>query len=811
VGYGYDGQGRMKTMTNWSGFSTLAGARVTTWNYDAYRGFLTSKTYDGGTAGPAYTYTSAGRLLTRLWARGTNTTYSYNTLGEISSIAYNDGNTPSVLYGYDRRGRQTTVTNGATVCTLSYNDAGELLSEAYTGGPLNGISITNGFDAFLRRTNLATLNSSAPLLQDSYTYDAASRLQKVSDGVNSGAYSYLANSPLVSQIAFTNNGALRMTTSKSYDNLNRLTSISSSNATPAVLDSHGYAYNNANQRTSVTNADGTYWIYQYDNLGQVISGVKYWSDNTVVAGQQFGYNFDTIGNRTSTQAGGDQNGANLRSSTYTANNLNQYSSRTVPAYLNVLGTANSNATVSLNITPTYRKGTYYRDELAVTNASGPVYLSVTNLAVLNNGTNADIITNITGNIFLPQTPENFAYDADGNLTNDGRWTYTWDAENRLISMTNNANVPSAARMRLDFIYDYQGRRVSKATVNGSTTNSWLRFVYDGWNLENELNGTNNAIIRSYMWGTDLSGSMQRAGGVGGLLAISSPTAAQFTCFDGNGNVTVLIDATNSIVTGQYEYAPYGEIIRTTGPTARLNPIRFSTKYQDDETDLLFYGYRYLNPTTGKWLNRDPMGELGGLNLYAFCSNASLNEFDALGQFSVWSIVSGVSSFLSGVALLDTGIGFVPGVILIIQGVSSVAEGITGENPAMDVTVKTLEHFNVNPRTGERIYHGVELVTGLITIKGLCKDAVQVVIKGQREITETTQFINYSFRNRRWVAGAIKITRIETATLSARILVGGKTVFDATDLAKNANETVTIIPLNPGGNPEPEPQLNINIK
>src|SRR6202012_5805167 len=55
VGYSYDYAGRMKTMTNWSGFSTLTGARVTTWNYDGQRGWLTSKAYPDS-HGPAYTY-----------------------------------------------------------------------------------------------------------------------------------------------------------------------------------------------------------------------------------------------------------------------------------------------------------------------------------------------------------------------------------------------------------------------------------------------------------------------------------------------------------------------------------------------------------------------------------------------------------------------------------------------------------------------------------------------------------------------------------------------------------------------------------
>lgn len=74
--------------------------------------------------------------------------------------------------------------------------------------------------------------------------------------------------------------------------------------------------------------DGTYWVYQYDSLGQVTSGKKYWLDGTPVAGQQFTYNFDTIGNQTQTRAGGDATGSSLRLANYTNNLLNQIKSRT---------------------------------------------------------------------------------------------------------------------------------------------------------------------------------------------------------------------------------------------------------------------------------------------------------------------------------------------------------------------------------------------------------------------------------------------------------------------------------------------------
>jgi RHS repeat-associated protein len=56
----------------------------------------------------------------------------------------------------------------------------------------------------------------------------------------------------------------------------------------------------------------------------------------------------------------------------------------------------------------------------------------------------------------------------------------------------------------------------------------------------------------------------------------------------------------------YEYNSFGELLRATGPMAKASPFRFSTKYQDDETDLVCYGKRYYNASTGRWLSRDPL-------------------------------------------------------------------------------------------------------------------------------------------------------------------------------------------------------------
>jgi hypothetical protein len=82
------------------------------------------------------------------------------------------------------------------------------------------------------------------------------------------------------------------------------------------------------------------------------------------------------------------------------NVLNQYTSRDVPGYVTVLGSANSNATVTMNLQRAYRYGSYFWDELSENNARAALYVALTNLAVLNNGTNADIIAANTGNVLI---------------------------------------------------------------------------------------------------------------------------------------------------------------------------------------------------------------------------------------------------------------------------------------------------------------------------------------------------------------------------------------------------------------------------
>ena len=627
VAYSYDYAGRMQTMTNWSNFSTSAGARVTTWNYDVYRGWLTNKAYADGN-GPVYTCTSAGRLSSRTWARTVggqplDTTYTYDNAGSLTNVVYSDS-TPSVTNNYDRLGRLTQIGGPSSTESLTYNLANEPLGESFSGGPLDGLSVTNGYDAYLRRTAVAL--STQPSTLSQFGYDAASRLSSVTNGQSTATYTYLANSPLISQITFKSNTVTRMTTSKQYDYLNRLTGISSSGSAgvpPAI--SFAYQYNPANQRTKDTLVDNSYWVYNYDSLGQVTSGHKYFYDQTPVPGQQFDYSFDDIGNRKQTLAGGDQAGGNQRQAAYMANNLNQVISRDYPGTNDVIGVAFATNSVTVNGQTAWRKGEYFWALVKTNNSAAAIYEPVT---IASGG------TNINGNLLLPKTPQTFVYDADGNLVSDGLWTNTWNAENRLIEVESQTSVPSAVRMKEEWSYLPDGRWNQRivSSWNGSVyvpqyTN---HFEWDGKVLLAILDQT-NGLVMSFMRGLDLGGSMQGAGGVGGLLAVSFKTnGTHFGAFDGNGNVAALISAADGTCSANYEYDPFGQAIRITGSVGKLNPIRFSTQFANDVTGDLKYFYRIYGPGTGNWKSRDPKEEKGGYNLYGFVRNIPITHVDRFG-------------------------------------------------------------------------------------------------------------------------------------------------------------------------------------
>jgi RHS repeat-associated protein len=156
------------------------------------------------------------------------------------------------------------------------------------------------------------------------------------------------------------------------------------------------------------------------------------------------------------------------------------------------------------------------------------------------------------------------------------------------------------------------------------------YLYDGFNCIAEYTGT---TLTTRTWGLDLSGSLQGAGGVGGLLAVNIGGTSYYPAFDGNGNVSEYL-TTSGDVAAHFEYDPFGNLTYLSEQTAGLSALfdyRFSTKPLDQFTGLYYYLYRWYDPLTGRWPSRDPIGERGGLNLYVFVENSPGMAWDILGN------------------------------------------------------------------------------------------------------------------------------------------------------------------------------------
>lgn len=106
--------------------------------------------------------------------------------------------------------------------------------------------------------------------------------------------------------------------------------------------------------------------------------------------------------------------------------------------------------------------------------------------------------------------------------------------------------------------------------------------------------------------------------------------------DGNGNVSELVAANGGGVAAHYEYDAFGNTVLSSGSLASENCYRFSTKDRDDETGLYYYGYRYYDAGVGRWTQRDPIGERGGVNLYVNSENTLVNHYDSLGLWDVFA-------------------------------------------------------------------------------------------------------------------------------------------------------------------------------
>ena len=323
--------------------------------------------------------------------------------------------------------------------------------------------------------------------------------------------------------------------------------------------------------------------------------------------------------------------------TYVANELNQYTAIANPGAVGLRGDATNTAVVTVN------GSTVHSDSIAsstvpwhfalmANNANEPDYTFAEIMAVVNpSGTNTpDIVSTASGSVYAPPQAEVLTYDDDGNLVSDGHWQYTWNGENRLAKAEELVSPTNRQPYVVEYSYDHQGRMAWK-TVASPNVPPFKNVIYlwDGFNIIAETTVADSATNITYnVWGLDLDGTLQGAGGVGGLLAVVKDTSTYIPAYDANGNIAEYVSTDGSIAAHR-EYDPFGGTVVATGD-ANAFCHWFSTKPWCPVTGLSEYQYRKYSHVLGRWLSRDPIGENGGVNVYVYAANNTQGETDCFG-------------------------------------------------------------------------------------------------------------------------------------------------------------------------------------
>jgi RHS repeat-associated protein len=593
-----DGEGKITTMTYDFLGRTLttkdALNQTTTYTYDLEGQLITTKAADNVVVSTR-TYDALHRLKTEKDGKNQTITYNYDAAGRMTS--YIDAKLATFSFQYDLLGRKTRRTEpDATFQTWTYDNAGRMEYHTKADGIIIRHHYENPNRDELTRT---TYNGGTPDRSYTYTgfgqpftaantagtitfgYDAAGRKTSETQalaglpGTHTFAYVYDTDGQLTRHIR--PDGSV---VDYGYDLRNLLRDITADTAPPVAA----YTYNGRNQLHQTKVEDGNLFTAtrSYDNAGR-LTGVTNGALDTTA------YQLTSDGRR-------DRITRNGQLEDYGYDAARQVESASIP------------------LTAGTRTNGYQYD------SAGNRSSATTNGGITSYFANAlNEYTSWSGGSLPP------SHDANGNqLTTYAGATLTWNIHNELVSATA-ANGDSA-----QYQYDALGRRTKRTeTIGGVPVSTW--FLTNGWNVELEYE--NGAYARRMTWGQDLSQSLQGAGGVGGLVMFEelpsggAPPVPSFPTYDGNGNITAWVNAAGT-VTARQRYDAFGNIIEQTGTA----PCRygFSTKPIELVTGLLYYGYRYYDPQTGRWPSRDPIEEEGGFNLYGFVENDGNNLWDYLG-------------------------------------------------------------------------------------------------------------------------------------------------------------------------------------
>ncbi len=632
---------------------------VTTWNYDQY-GRVTNKLDQAGVEILRYTYDANSRLTSR-WSKDKLTTsYTYDNMGNLTSVDYSYS--PDVTLQYDALDRRTNMVDTTGTTKFAYYAGGLLASE---DGPWSNDTVSYTYN----NRHRASLSVQQPngSWTNGYTWDGAHRLGTETSPAGTFTYSYIGAGSLVKKLGLPNTSYITNT----FDSVGRLTGTYLDNNLNVVLNKHLYTYNTGNQRTQETRTDGSTVNYSYDNVGQLTVG------DSSVASEDRGYLYDAAFNLNARTNGSAY-------TLWTYDGVGRLRKQQEYTWTSGAGSTALASSVSLGSLRNNFSG-WVGFRFAV----GGAPITVTQLGRWvvsgNSGSHTVKLVDSGGNdvpsgsvtVNTSGAPSGqFAYATLANAvtlspgatyvvmsqeTNGGDQWYDYNCG---VTLTSVATPNQAAWANNGGIYVTTGATTNsygpvnlKYTTGTWTLGSEARFVYDGRRVIQERDSSNTPTV-SYTRGSDLSGTLEGAGGIGGLLArshgYSSGTwsTSNFYHADGNGNVTYMVNSSQSMV-ASYRYDPYGNTISSSGTLVSANVYRFSSKQTHSTSGMYYYGFRFYDPNLQRWPNRDPINELGfnllvanddafdldeEKNLYAMVFNDPIDAYDAFGRSlrGLWS-------------------------------------------------------------------------------------------------------------------------------------------------------------------------------
>ncbi|MBN1917555.1 MAG: RHS repeat-associated core domain-containing protein, partial [Verrucomicrobia bacterium] len=458
------------------------------------------------------------------------------------------------------------------------------------------------------------------------------------------------------------------------------------------------------------------------------------------------YTYDAAGNRTSKKTDYDDNdGSFAATATYTNNGYNQLTAVSgTPGRgtkVNVTGTiatawtlADGDITVTPNSTPGNAVGAEVRGRFFIarnvplSDGANALEAETDAETLAGNSPSSDTVLNVELDTNILWTMN---YNANGDLTqkletiNDSSvlWSYTYSVDGWLTKVVKQAD--GQTELTEEYFYDPAGRKYKVSVTEDSTTTTRY-FVYDGGSIVLELEEVGTPPNEHYELAKEHVRGASLGGGIGGLLYTRAADGSLgYFHYDGQGNVVSVTDDAREEL-AYYEYDAWGNVLTRCGSLA--NEFAFSTKQASTGSGLLDFGYRWYDPQTGRWTQRDPIGAAGGPNLYAYVGGNPVSFTDTNGLYG-YDMTSGTIPGSAAGSMDLGGYNEVAGDIRtanaavngfveqVYEDYQTVAPFIQGAGAVSEIILGGVAVCAGNPAGIFLIYHGADQLTEAIVEGG----------------------------------------------------------------------------------------------